>query len=220
MSENPDKQSHEEIARAHARIDHDFAGSIDTDKFSLEQKAATLNRYPWLDPNHDVPPDLLQNAVQFFDVNKYRFPNQDFITIVDFKPRSDHYRLFVVHMQDGSVEKYHTTHGLGSDPQKTGTAIQFGNVINSGMSSLGYARMSEAYSGTYGESVRLDGLSTTNSNMRDRAVVFHGWVGVEEANVIEGWSQGCVTLDYKVKDGVLAEVRDGSLMYLGVSSGP
>jgi hypothetical protein len=165
-----------------------------------------------------VPPDLLQKAVAYFDANKSRFPNQAYITVVDFRPRSDKYRLYIINMADGSVEKFHTTHGVNSDKNADGIATVFGNVINSGMSSLGFVRTGEVYSGSYKRSIRLDGLSSTNSNIRDRAVVFHGWDKVHEANVIQGMSHGCITLDWKVKDAAIDKIKEGSLMYVGQSA--
>jgi hypothetical protein len=55
--------------------------------------------------------------------------------------------------------------------------------------------------------------------MRERAVVFHGWDKVHEANVKQGLSWGCITLDWQFKDLVLEKIKEGSLMYVGVSKG-
>jgi hypothetical protein len=216
-AENPDVQSPDEIAAARARIAHDFAHARQPSAASAALRAQVQAKYAYLDPNHEVPADLLATATTYFDQNKSSFPNQGYITIVDFKPRSDAYRFFLVNLTDGSVEKYHTTHGVGSDTDNDGYAEQFGNVEGSGKSSLGFVRTAEVYTGTYQVSVRLDGLSDTNSNIRERAVVFHGWDKTHEANVIQGLSWGCITLDYAVKDGVLQKIKEGSLMYVGVS---
>jgi len=215
--EGLDKQSPEEILRARIKIQTDFADAVNPGILSISEQARILAKYQYLDPTDEVPQDLLNDAILYFDTNKDKFPNQGYITIVDFAPRSDKYRFYLVNMTDGSVEKYHTTHGTGSDPKNTGTATIFGNIINSGESSLGYIRTAEVYSGTYKTAVRLDGLSDTNSNIRDRAVVFHGWNGVHEANVKQGLTWGCITLDWKVKDAVLDKIKEGSLMYTGVS---
>jgi hypothetical protein len=217
--ENPDKQSPGEISAAKARIARDFGSprARSPSSLSATERAQVQAKYAYLDPNHLVPADLLATATAYFDQNKASFPNQKYITVVDFKPRSDAYRFYLVSMADGSVERYHTTHGQGSDPNETGYAESFGNVEGSGKSSLGFVRTAEVYVGTYKRSVRLDGLSDTNSNIRERAVVFHGWDGVHEANVIQGLSEGCIALDYAVKDGVLDKIKEGSLMYVGVA---
>ena len=216
-TENPDVQSAEEIAAAHARVARDFAHVRLPSAASAMERARIQAKYAYLDPNHEVPADLLATATTYFDQNKTSFPNQGYITVVDFKPRSDAYRFFLVNMTDGSVQKFHTTHGVGSDTDKDGYAEQFGNEEGSGKSSLGFVRTAEVYTGKFHVSVRLDGLSDTNSNIRDRAVVFHGWDNVHESNVIQGLSWGCITLDWAVKDGVLEKIKEGSLMYVGVS---
>lgn len=214
--EGYDVQSPEEIERARREIEATFANA-DVGFMAEEDQAAILARYSFLDPMHEVPTDLLEKALLYFDKNKDKFPNQEYITIVDFKLRSDKARLFVVNVASGAVEKYHTTHGLNSDKNNNGYAESFGNVINSGKSSLGFVRVSEVYTGKFGRSIRLDGLSTTNSNIRARAVVLHGWEKTYEADKIQGLSWGCITLDYAIRDGVLDKVKEGSLMYVGVS---
>jgi hypothetical protein len=211
-AENTDLQSAEEIAQARAAIDEEFADAVVPEEKSLPNKT-----YSHLDPKHYVPADLLATAVVYFDANKGKFSNQNYITIVDFAPRSDKYRFFLVNMKNGDVERYHTSHGMGSDANSDGIAESFGNVDGSNKSSLGYVRTAEVYSGLFGPSVRLDGLSSTNSNMRGRAVVFHGWEGVKEADVVQYMSRGCITLDFKFKDAVLEKIKAGSLMYVGVS---
>ena len=220
LREGFDRQTLEEIRRAHIQIDKDFAHARRPQIFSEAEKSKILAGYNYLDPQHLVPTDLLQTAVIYFDANKASFANQSYITIVDFKPRSDKFRFFLINMADGSVERYHTTHGTGSDPRKIGFAELFGNVINSGKSSLGFIRTAKVYTGRFHRAVRLDGLSKTNSNIRDRAFIVHGWDHVHEANVIEGLSWGCITLDWKIKDAVIDKIKEGSLMYAGVSAGP
>jgi hypothetical protein len=170
-----------------------------------------------LDPKHWVPANLLRDAVTYFDANKAHFKNKNYITIVDFTPRSNKYRFFLIDMKTGAVERFHTTHGMGSDENKDGYAESFGNENGSGKSSLGFVRTAEVYSGNFGPSVRLDGLSATNSNLRARSVVFHGWDGVKEGDVIQGLSRGCITLDWKFKDAVLEKIKEGSLLYVGLS---
>lgn len=219
MREGWDVQSPQEIAKARAEINSLFTGEEETVQVSEAEARKILDKYSYLDPKHLVPTSLLSKTVQYFDTNKAKFPNQNYIVIVDFKPRSDRYRFFLVNMKTGTVERYHTTHGLHSDENQNGYAESFGNVINSGKSSLGFVRTAEVYYGHYKRAVRLDGISSTNSNIRERAIVLHGWDGVHEANVIQGLSWGCITLDWTVKDAVLDKVKEGALMYIGVSTG-
>lgn len=212
-----DRQSPEEVKMARDQIKSEFADVVEPREVSAFQATAILKNYDYLDPNHEVPSDLLRTAVLYFDANKAKFKNQNYLTVVDFAPRSDHYRFFLVNLKNGAVEKFHTTHGAGSVTDDEGYARSFGNVIDSGKSSLGFVRTAEVYVGTYHRSLRLDGLSTTNSNIRERAIVFHGWDGVKEENVLQGLTLGCIALDWAVKDEVLDKIKEGSLMYVGVS---
>lgn len=217
-AEGYDRQSPEEIEAAARAVARDFSQAVNPFQFNEQEKQEILERYQYLDPNRVVPSDLLKNAVLYFDQNKASFPNQAYITIVDFKPRSDNYRFFLINMSTGAVERYRTTHGINSDKNNNGWAESFGNVDGSGKSSLGFVRTAEVYNGKFKRSLRLDGLSSTNSNIRARAIVFHGWDKVKEESVIQGLSWGCWTIDWNYKDAILDKIKEGSLFYAGVSA--
>lgn len=68
------------------------------------------------------------------------------------------------------------SHGSGAMESHVRSAYaRFSNEDGSHLSSLGYALVAERYIGRYGVAYRLNGLSTTNSNLRSRCVVLHGW---------------------------------------------
>jgi hypothetical protein len=82
------------------------------------------------------------------------------------------------------------SHGRGSDPAYTGIPKQFGNEVNSGMTSLGLYQVAEAYQGKHGLARRLDGLTRGfNDKARQRAVVMHSSKYVNPGAV--GRSLGC-----------------------------
>lgn len=217
IGEGFDKQSPEEIEKARQEIEALFATAIQPKALSQTDKDQILKKYQHLDSKKEVPTDLLEEAVLYFDKNIDKFPNKSYIVVIDFKPRSDKQRFFVIDMSSGTVEKFRVTHGRGSDKNRDGYAEKFLNVVNSGASSVGFIRTAEVYSGKFKRSVRLDGLSTTNSKVRERAIVLHGWDNAHEKPVIQGWSWGCPALDWSVKDGVIDKVKEGALMYIGVS---
>lgn len=217
FADGPDKQTPAEIAAAHAAIERDFPQVVQPRAISKAKKKRILAKYAYLDPRKEVPTDLLETAVLFFDQNLTGFPNQNYISIVDYGKRSDKQRFFVIDMTTGEVTKHWTIHGWGSDLNKDGTAESFGNVINSGKSSIGFVRTAEVYSGTYKRAIRLDGLSDTNSNVRDRAIVVHGFDEAHEKPVIQGLGWGCPALDWAIKDGVIDKIKEGSMMYFAVS---
>ncbi len=207
----------EQIEWHQQMISEGFADVIDPQVMSRSSHSEILNSYKHLDPKKWVPSNLLKEAVLYFDLNKSKFKNKNYISVVDFSPRSNNYRFFLIDLKTGTVERYRTTHGLGSDKNDDGYAEIFGNEIGSGKSSLGYVRTAEVYYGDFGRSLRLDGLSSSNSNIRARAVVFHGWDGVKEANVVQKLSRGCITMDWNFKDTVLDKIKHGSFMHVGLS---
>ena len=182
----------------------------------LADPAQVMAKYKHLDPLHFVPADLLQTAVIYFDANRVKFKNQNVISVVDFRPRSDEYRFFMIHMKDGSVERLHTSHGNGSVDGDPAFAVKFGNVPESNMSSLGFARTAEVYTGSLGRSLFFDGLSATNSNVRRRGIIIHGSDQMHETNVIQGVSGGCLMFDLKIRDYVIDQLKGGSLIYAGL----
>lgn len=218
LGEGFDKQSPEEIEKANTEVRELFKDAVDPAILNQRQTRGILDKYPHLDPKKEVPTELLEKAVTYYDQNISKFPNKAYITIIDYKKRSNLQRMFVINMASGAVEKYRTTHGVGSDTNDNGYAESYGNVINSGKSSLGYVRTAEIYWGKFKRSVRLDGLSNTNSNLRERAVVLHGWDNAHEKDVKQGLSWGCPALDWAVKDGVIDKVAEGSLMMMGTSN--
>lgn len=68
------------------------------------------------------------------------------------------------------------SHGSGSSKSHQRSAYaSLSNEDGSHLSSLGRALVAERYEGRYGIAYRLDGLDASNSNLRPRCVVLHGW---------------------------------------------
>ena len=68
------------------------------------------------------------------------------------------------------------SHGSGSIKSHVRSAYaRISNEDGSHLSSVGRAVVAERYEGRYGIAYRLDGLEDSNSNLRPRCVVLHGW---------------------------------------------
>ena len=68
------------------------------------------------------------------------------------------------------------SHGSGAQMSHVRSAYAaLSNEDGSHLSSVGRALVAERYEGRYGVAYRLDGLDATNSNLRPRCVVLHGW---------------------------------------------
>ena len=190
---------------------------ISTNPNPPQPRESVLGKYKHLDPNHKISAELLEAAVLYYDANLANITNQDYLAIIDFSKKSSVGRFFIIAMKSGDVWSIHTAHGSGSDNDNDGYAEKFSNVSGSNASSLGFYRTAETYEGSHGNSMRLDGLSLTNSNARERAIVLHGASYVQEASVIQGRSWGCPAVADHLKDQVIDKLKGGSIIYAGLS---
>lgn len=161
-----------------------------------------------------VPGGPLEEAFDYFDENHQGIGNKNFLTIIDLSRHSSQERLFLGNLQTGKVERHVVAHGRGSDPDHDGMADKFSNVPQSQASSLGFYRVAETYSGKHGYSVRMDGLSQTNSNARARAIVIHGAAYVQRGLPKMGRSFGCPAIEQSVATSLINRVKDGSLLMI------
>ncbi len=180
---------------------------------SADDRTTAQTTYANVDPGHVVPADLLANALAFVVANKEKLDNTDYVTVVDFARHSGKNRFFLINLETGKVEPHVVAHGYGSDPNSTGFAKRFSNVDGSGMSSLGYYVTGETYQGKNGFSLRLDGVSNTNSHVRERAVVIHGASYVSPGRSSQGHSAGCFALADEESSAVIKKLKGGSLIY-------
>lgn len=182
---------------------------------SLNMPAVTIpGDYSYLDPENLIPKNLLTPAVSYYDQLKSRINNKNYLVVIDYKQHNSKERFFLVDMISGHVEKYLTAHGKNSDPDFDGYATAFSNEPNSLMSSLGLFLTAETYIGNHGLSLVLEGLSSTNSNARARAIVIHGASYVTPGEKI-GRSWGCPALDLRYTNEVINKIKGGALIFAG-----
>jgi hypothetical protein len=179
----------------------------------ISQEEATLAKYNHLDPSKIVPDKYLKAAVLYYDANLTKIKNKAYLSVIDYSKSSTTKRFFLINMATGVVTPYHVSHGKGSDSNHDGYAEKFSNVEGSNATSLGYYMTAETYSGSNGFSLRLDGLSSTNSNARSRAVVVHGADYVQDKNVIQGRSWGCPAFSQANKTKIINFIKGGSIIY-------
>lgn len=160
-----------------------------------------------------VPEVPLRKAFNYFDANKSKIKNKNYMTIIDFSQHSGQKRFYLIDMKTGAVDKLLTSHGRGSDPEHTGIAKKFSNVSGSNMTSLGFMLTAERYIGEHGVSLRLDGLEGINSNARPRAIVIHGADYVDPSRPKMGRSLGCPAVENRLIVSLVKKIENGSLMY-------
>ena len=143
--------------------------------------------------------------------------------VLDFTAHSSRPRFHVIDRTTGDLlQSLRVAHGHGSEGKRNdGYAEVFSNEPNSNASSLGLYRTAEMYhSDIYpGVSMRMDGLSLTNSNARSRFIVIHeawymepeSWKG--KKNGRPGRSEGCFAFSRVDRDTVIADLAGGALIY-------
>lgn len=128
-------------------------------------------------------------------------------------------RFYVFDRIEKTVNQYYATHGVNSDKDHDGLATDFSNEKGSLKSSLGLYRTWETYTmAKHGTALKLDGLEDTNSNARERGIVFHGVPYANEeyvqANHKCGRSHGCPAVDYVVAKKLINQLKGGSLLMI------
>jgi hypothetical protein len=172
-----------------------------------------------IDPQNIIPADLKAETLEYYRANKDKLGNLRYLGVVDFAKHSSIARFYIADTVEGTVKVLHVAHGSGSEPDGDGYATIFSNKPKTHTSSLGFYLTEEIYNGTHGRSMRLHGLSPTNSNAYKRAIVIHSAKYVSDAdNIQPGSSWGCLVVSVASITGVIDTLKDGALIYAGISN--
>ncbi len=158
---------------------------------------------------------LYDQAANFYQGRTASISNRRFLTIIDFSQHSSRKRFYLFDLATGGLTRHLVSHGQKSDPNNDGMPTEFSNVQNSLKSSLGFYQTLGTYMGENGYSMRLRGLSATNSNAEKRAIVMHPARYVSEANGRAGRSWGCPALDPSISRSVIDRIKGGSIIFIG-----
>jgi L,D-transpeptidase catalytic domain len=139
--------------------------------------------------------------------------------VVNFDLHSKYPRLFLFDLIERSVKGYLCAHGKGSEgTHDDGMADEFSNVDGSKASSLGIYVCAETYFGDNGYSMRLDGMESSNSRARHRAIVVHGAPYVSQATIDDsgriGRSWGCPAVEIPHTNYLIDALKNGSLLMI------
>ena len=166
-------------------------------------------------------------ALQAFDIAWGLGDTDSFVyAMTDFSMHSSLEREWIVDLATGDLLFHiHTTHGENSaNARDPGIAESFSNIPESHQSSLGMMRAAEIYTGSYGYSMRLDGLEAGyNDNVRSRAIVVHPWEYATAEFAAEygmlGLSWGCPAIDGSISRRVIDATANGSLYFFYYDDG-
>jgi hypothetical protein len=146
--------------------------------------------------------------------------------ITDFHQHSANERAWLLDLsREELLFNLHIAHGEASSNNfNSGYSDKFSNINNSHQSSLGMMKASEQYSGSYGYSMRIDGLeSGYNDLVRPRAIVLHPWEG-SRAEYVNQYGEvaptwGCPAIDDRLTEDVVDILKDGGLLFFWYPDG-
>ena len=161
-------------------------------------------------------------AAQYCEENNL---NTDFCILIDMSVHSGKKRFHFWDFRTNQIiDSYLVSHGFcegpwGEDISKS--SIEFSNIENSHCSSRGKYKIGERGWSSFGVRIKyiLHGLETTNSNAKDRSIVFHSWVMVSDQEVFpagtpEGW--GCPAISNNAFNEIDAYLKNSgpTLMWI------
>lgn len=164
-----------------------------------------------------VNPALVRRALAAMKREAANLTAIDRLAVVDFALPSRAPRMHLIDLEARSVHSVLVAHGFGSDPDYTGWLQRFSNRPGSHASSAGSYVTGPAYIGEHGHSLRLTGLSKTNSNAEERAIVIHSAWYVSKGQAAAagkiGRSDGCFAVAKSSLEDVLAHLGTGRFLY-------
>lgn len=163
-------------------------------------------------PSWGLKQAVYKEAMQAYSANPWK--NDRYAIVVDFSQSASKRRLYLFDLKEKSVSRHNVAVGKNSDKNNDGMAESFSNVPGSYQSSLGLYRTAETYQGKHGLSLRLDGLSGSNSKARARAIVIHGATYVVDG-ARAGRSHGCPAVDMKVFKPLIEKTKGGAMLFIG-----
>ncbi len=172
-----------------------------------------------LDPAGQIRPELLERAEAALDARGPSGQATGKFVVLDYSLHSSKPRLFVIDLDSGAVTALRAAHGKGSDSDHDGYLDTFSDVPGSSASPEGLYRTAEAYVGSHGQSLRLDGLDPSNANARSRAIVIHSAVYAEPEHLQKhgklGRSNGCIVFSADDLATLMDAVPKGTLIFVG-----
>lgn len=161
-----------------------------------------------------IPPGQADRLLNYIRNNENNLRNKNYVTFVDFRQPSSKKRGLMINANNGSAYSFLVAHGINSGAKLY--ASTFSNIIDSKQSSLGIYRVENDYYGTFGHSLRVEGLERTNSNAKNRAIVIHPYSSVSEETIqnigMIGTTYGCFGLNPEVSNYMVPLLKNGSLL--------
>ena len=149
-------------------------------------------------------------------LNNKKVQNSKFLTVIDLSLSANKNRFFLIDLRSNKIiRKSKVAHGRNSGGE---FAKYFSNKVGSYKSSIGFYKTAETYREKHGLSLRLDGLESSNSNARKRAIVMHSADYVSDLFIKKygrlGRSLGCPSLPKEGFSEIIKCIKNGSVLFI------
>jgi hypothetical protein len=141
----------------------------------------------------------------------------DVLSICDFSQSSSQRRMYVIDVEHRKLlYRTYVAHGINSGEEY---ASSFSNVPESNKSSLGFYVTRNAYFGSNGLSLRIDGVDRGFNNMAsERNIVIHGAPYVSERILhkygVMGTTFGCPAIPAELSEQIIPVLKNGSCFFI------
>ncbi|MGL4866280.1 murein L,D-transpeptidase catalytic domain family protein [Cetobacterium sp.] len=191
---------------------------LNSNNIKKEKKIITTNEdilslYKEMKLKNQLDYQIFYNAI--LGLKKIKNVKNDIITIVDFTKSSLEERFYVLDLKKKKILfSTYVMHGKNSG---SNIVTSFSNILNSYQSSPGFYKTESTYFGSFGYSLRIDGLEKgINDNARERAIVIHG---SEHATPKKGAtmlsrSLGCPAIPKELSTKIIEHIKNGRLLYI------
>lgn len=147
--------------------------------------------------------------------NHLEIASKPIMAIINYNLPSTQKRLWIINTHTGNIlANTYAAHGVNTGGNM---AEKFSNKVDSKQTSLGVYLGAETYYGKHGYSLRLDGMSKSNSEARKRAIVIHGAEYAEESHINKngylGRSWGCPAVPRSISKRVIDLLKFGSTIH-------
>lgn len=181
---------------------------------SKEIKIEAKRLYDKLDLKSSISFSVFEKA--FIIDEKVNKNKKNIFSVIDYSKKSDVKRFVIIDKKSEKLLK----RTLVSHGEQSGHAYakNFSNEISSHKTSLGVYKTAETYFGKYGYALKLDGLSSTNDNVRKRYIVLHGSKYstqdfMERNNNLLGRSWGCPAVPMNLSKEIIDLIKNGTYIY-------
>lgn len=161
--------------------------------------------------------ELFKKAlVGYYNIKQSNNSVRPIISIIDFVKPSTEKRLWVIDVKAKKLLFYTlVAHGKNSGEN---FSVNFSNIPDSYMSSLGFFLTGNTYMGKHGLSLVIEGLDHDNCNAKARSIVIHGaeYVSQEFINCTGrlGRSHGCPAVPLSQHKEIIDAIQGGSVLFI------